>query len=180
VPSQRLDLHLEVFYRLERAVDAGEPEVRDLVELTQRAEDGQPDLVTRDLCAARRADRVLHPLGQLREVVFADRAALAGPADTGDDLGSAERFGHAAALDHREGGLFHRREPTATSLTRPAPADDLTLVHLTGVEHSRVGMPAVGTTHAQTSLSMADRGWRRSDLWTDLGTTGVILGMTCG
>src|SRR4051794_851731 len=47
--AEQGDLGLEVVGRGERAVDAGEPQVRDLVELAQRLEDGQADLVGRHL-----------------------------------------------------------------------------------------------------------------------------------
>src|SRR5690349_15962522 len=47
--AQRRDLALEVTQRVEGAVDAGEPQVRHLVQVAQRTEDGQPDLVARHL-----------------------------------------------------------------------------------------------------------------------------------
>src|SRR4051794_36066489 len=73
------DLGLEVGERLEAAVDAGEAEVGDLVEVLERAEDGEADLVRRDLRLV--ADGLLDPLGELREGVLVDGAPLAGLAD---------------------------------------------------------------------------------------------------
>jgi hypothetical protein len=78
-------LALEVFERLERPVDTGEPEVRDLVELAQRAEDRQPDLVARHLggAAARMASSTL--LAQHGES-SSPTGDLAGLAHAGHDL----------------------------------------------------------------------------------------------
>ena len=53
--AQHGDRRLEVLERVERLVDAGEPQVGDLVELAQRAEDREPDLVRVDLRRARAA-----------------------------------------------------------------------------------------------------------------------------
>ena len=84
--SQDRDLVLEVVDRLEGAVDAGEAEVGDLVEGPERAEDGEPDLVGRDLGGAVEAQGVLDLLAEAGQVVLGDRAALAGLADAGDGL----------------------------------------------------------------------------------------------
>ena len=50
--AQQGDRGLEVVEAVERLVDAGESQVGDLVELAQRSQDGQPDLVGVDLGAA--------------------------------------------------------------------------------------------------------------------------------
>jgi hypothetical protein len=57
--AEQGDLGLEVLERLEGPVDAGEAQVGDLVELAQRAQDRQPDVVRVDLGAAAGADDVL-------------------------------------------------------------------------------------------------------------------------
>ena len=80
-PAQIGDLLLEVLDRGERAVDAGETHVGDLVQIAQRAEDRQPDLVAGDLGGAAGADGLLHPVGELRQRVLVDGPALAGPPD---------------------------------------------------------------------------------------------------
>ena len=66
-----------------RLVDARESEVGDLVELAQRREDRQPDLVRLDLGGAGGADLLLDPLGEQRQLVLPDGPALAGLADAG-------------------------------------------------------------------------------------------------
>ena len=85
--SESGDLGLEVGERLEAAVDGGEAEVRHLVELPERLEDRQADLVARDLGLV--ADALLDRLGEQRQLVLVDGAALAGLAYAADDLGAA-------------------------------------------------------------------------------------------
>src|SRR6185437_1808966 len=114
-----MDLGLEVLDARERAIDAGEAQVGHLVQFAQRTEDRESHLVARDLGAAGGPDRVLDPLGEQREVVVADRPALAGATDAGDDLVPAERFGDTAALDHRESGFLDGRETPAALLAGP-------------------------------------------------------------
>ena len=58
------DGRLEVLERLERLVDAGEPQVGDLVELAQRPEDGQADLVRLDLGVRRWTGLPPRPAGR--------------------------------------------------------------------------------------------------------------------
>ena len=119
---QRRDLGLEVGQALEGAVDAGEPQVGDLVELAEGLEDGQADLVGGDLGGAVGADGLLDPLGEQLQVVLGDGPALAGLADAADDLGPAERLGAAAALNPGQGGLLDRGEPPAGLPAPKAPA----------------------------------------------------------
>ena len=76
--AQRGDLPLEVVQRVERPVDAGEPQVGHLVELAQRPEDRQADLVARHLGRAPGPDGLLDPLREQRDRVLVDRPALAG------------------------------------------------------------------------------------------------------
>src|SRR5205823_785336 len=118
-----------------------------LVELPQRTEDRQPHVMARYLGRAARADGLLDLLREYRDRVLVDRPPLARLAYPADDLRPAERLGHPAALDHREDGLFDRREPLATLRAGPAAPDQLAVVGLPGVDHPRVGVPAVRTPH---------------------------------
>src|SRR5579864_4066312 len=70
------DRLLEVVDGTEGVVDAGKAQVGDFVELTQRAEDGQANLVARNFGQAARADRVLYLLGELGKGIIVDRASL--------------------------------------------------------------------------------------------------------
>src|SRR3954471_10059922 len=80
---------LEVLEALPRLVDAGEPQVCDLVELAERFEDGHADLVRLDLGVSLRPDGLLDLLGEEGQVVLADRAPLACLAHAREDLGPA-------------------------------------------------------------------------------------------
>src|SRR5664279_5449 len=112
------DLGFEVREGVEGAVDAGETEVGHLVELPQRSQNGQPNLVRRDFGAAAGADGVLHPLRQQREGIFLGRSALAGLAHASEDLGPAEWFGRPTPLDHGQAGGLHGGEPTPAVAAR--------------------------------------------------------------
>src|SRR5215469_17504653 len=103
--AQSCNLVLEVGERLEAPVYRGEPQVRDLIEVPKRAEDGKAYLMRGNLAAAPAPDRVLHLLREQRQLIFADRPALARAPNTADDLVPVERLGYAASLgngqDHR-------------------------------------------------------------------------------
>src|SRR6185369_2549654 len=126
--AQHRDLPLEVAQRVERAVDAREPQVGDLVQLAQRAQDGQPHLVAGHLGRPAGPDRLLHPLRQQRDGVLVDRPALACLADARHDLDPAERLGHTAALHDREDGLLNGGEPAAALRAGTTTADQGTVV----------------------------------------------------
>src|SRR5450756_2689927 len=68
VGSKHSDRGFEVVERVKGLVDAREPEVRHLVELSERPEDCQADLIGVNLRAPARADRLLDPLGQQSKV----------------------------------------------------------------------------------------------------------------
>src|SRR5204863_3420624 len=101
---------LEVLDGAERLIDTGEAEIGHLVELSQRAKDGEANLVARHLGSTRRTHRVLHGLGQLSQLILIYWATLTGPSDTVDDLGTTERLGNTASLDDGQGGLLDCRE----------------------------------------------------------------------
>src|SRR4051794_8918741 len=146
--AQQGDLRLEVVGRLERAVDAREPEVRDLVELAQRAEDRQADLVRRHLRPALAAQRVLDLLAEAGQVVLGDRPALAGLPNPGDRLVAGERLGRAGPLHHHELHLLDSAEPLAALVAGPPPADRSAVLGDPAVEHPGVGVAAVRTVHS--------------------------------
>ena len=100
--TQERYLVLEVVGRLERAVDAREPEVGDLVELAERAQDRQADLVTGHLGqevedALRLAGAaeipanevglaILGPLRELDEVAYLRFASVYRAFESADDF----------------------------------------------------------------------------------------------
>ena len=68
--AQSDDLPFEIVRRTELLVHRGEPEISDFVEVLKRAQDGQTDLVGRDLGCAPGPYRVLHLLREPPERVF--------------------------------------------------------------------------------------------------------------
>src|SRR6266542_6958608 len=68
---------VEVVDGTERLVHACEAQVGDLVELAQRTQDGEPDLVAGHLSGTGRPDRLFDGLRQLSQRVLVDRPALA-------------------------------------------------------------------------------------------------------
>ena len=86
---------LEVLERIERLVDAGEPQVGDLVEFAQRAEDRQADLVRVDLRRPGLPHGLFDLLREHGEIRLGHRAALARLAHARHDLLATERLDHA-------------------------------------------------------------------------------------
>src|SRR5690606_30765173 len=145
--AQRRDRALEVLERVERLVDAREAQVGDLVELTQRTEDREPDLVRVELGAAARPDRLLDALRQHREVVLVDRSALARLAHAVDDLLARERLGHSRALDDGQArGLDGREAPVALGALT-APSDRGPVVGRARVDDAGVRVTAERAVH---------------------------------
>src|SRR6478735_6357902 len=145
--AQEGDGRLEVLETVEGLVDGGETQVGDLVELAQRLEDGQADLVRVDLGAALAADGLLDALGEQRQVVLGDRAALTGLADADEDLGAAERLGGAGALHDRQARGPDRGEPAPALGALATAADARAVVGGAGVHDPGVGVPTERTVH---------------------------------
>jgi len=152
VGPQSGDLLLEVVQRVERPVNAREAQIRHFVQLAQRAQDGQADLVAGHLGRAPRPDRLLHPLGEQRDVILVDRPTLARLAHPGRDLLPAERLGDTAALDHREDRLLDGGEPPTALRAGPAATDQLTVVGLARVDHPGIRMATVRAAHRSPPL----------------------------
>src|SRR5438067_1064138 len=164
--AQRRDLVLEVGQRLEPPVDRGEAQVGDLIEVTQRSEDGQPHLMRGNLRAAAGPDHVLDALGQVRELVLGHRPALTGPAHAPHDLVAGERLGDPAPLaDHEDHG-FLGGEPPAALRARPATADRRAVIRGPAVDDPAVVVPAERAAHAIAPSRPSPRVLRREhNLW---------------
>src|SRR6476661_4210350 len=145
--SKERDGSLEVLEALPRLVDAGEPEVCDLVELAERFEDGHADLVRLDLGVSLRPDRLLDLLGEKGQVVLADRAPLACLAHAREDLGPAERLRGTRALDHVETRGLERGEAAVALRTLSTPADAGPVVGRARVDDAGVGVATERTVH---------------------------------
>src|SRR6476659_1175852 len=156
--AQVRDRLLEVVDGAEGLVDRGEAQVGDLVEVAQRTQDGQADLVAGHLGGAGRPDGLLHALRELGECVLVHRAALAGAAHAGDHLLAAERLGDAAAFDHGQRRLLHGGEALAALLAGPAAPDHLALVDLARIDDAGIGVTAVRAPHGLLPLPFPSPG----------------------
>src|SRR6478735_5153583 len=130
--AQGGDLILEVGERLEPSVDRGEPEVGHLVQIPERAQDGQAHLVRGHLAQPPRPDRFLHLLSQDRQLVLADRPSLARALHATDDL--------------LPGG-----EPPPALRAGPAATDRGAVVSRPAVDDPAIRVPAERAMHAITS-----------------------------
>src|SRR5690242_1815754 len=146
--AQGGDLIFEVGERLEPSVDRGEPEIGHLVQIPQRAQDGQAHLVRGDFAKPPRPDRLFHLLGQDGQLVLADRPPLAGALHATDDLVPGKRLRDAAALGHHQDDRLLGGEPPPALRARPPTADRRAIVGRPAVDDPAVRVPAEGAVHA--------------------------------
>lgn len=144
---QCCDLTFEVLSGAEPAIHRGKAQVRDLIQVTQRAKDGQAHLIAGNFRGSSRPDGILDLLGQQVQRIIIDITTLTGPPYALDDLVATKRLSDPAALhDGQHGGLDGGE--TAAALGARAPASyRLTLVRLTGIDKARVRMTAERTVH---------------------------------
>ena len=171
--AQQRDGRLEVLQRVEALVDAGEAQVGDLVELPQRRQDRQADVVRVDLGDAGRADGLLDALGEQGEVGVVHRAALARLAHAGHDLLAAERLDDAVALDDAQARGLGRAEAAAALGALPAAADREPVVARARVDDATVGVAAERAEHGRPRIRAA---CRQRDWPVEAGVDRVAVG----
>src|SRR6478735_1188297 len=152
VDPQLFDGRLEVLERVERLVHAREAEVGDLVEVAQRAEDRETDLVRVELRGARLADALFHGLREHREVGVGHRPPLARLAHAGHDLLATEGLDHARALDDVEARGLDRGETASALRALTTAADAEAVVARARVDDARIGVAAERAVHGRDSL----------------------------
>ena len=157
VRPQLADRRLEVLQRVECLVDAREPQVRDLVELAERAEDRQADLVGVHLGRPGLAHGLFDLLREHREVALGDRPALTCLADARHDLLATERLDHARPLDDVQTGRLDRREAAAALGTLATATDAETVVARPRIDDARVGVATERAVHGRARLRRAAR-----------------------
>src|SRR6185503_19561624 len=111
---ERVDLALQRLEVVEALVDAGEPDVGDLVELAELLHRERADARRRDLGRALRAELSLDLVGGLLGGVVGDRPAGQRLAESRRELLAIELLAGAVALDDHEPGGFDAlvgREP---------------------------------------------------------------------
>lgn len=83
---QCCDLTFEVLSGAEPAIHRGKAQVRDLIQVTQRAKDGQAHLIAGNFRGSSRPDGILDLLGQQVQRIIIDITTLTGPPYALDDL----------------------------------------------------------------------------------------------
>src|SRR5215467_10591089 len=103
------------------------------------------------LRAAAGPDRLLHLLGQDRELILGHRTALAGAAHASHDLVPGEGLGGTAALAHHQDHRLLGGEPPAAVRAGAAAADRCPIVGGPAVDDAAVRVPAERAEHVITS-----------------------------
>lgn len=89
---QCCDLTFEVLGGAEPAIHRGKAQVRDLIQVTQRAKDGQAHLIAGNFRGSSRPDGILDLLGQQVQRIIIDITTLTGPPYALDDLVATKRL----------------------------------------------------------------------------------------
>ncbi|MET3860107.1 hypothetical protein ABIE38_001017 [Dietzia sp. 2505] len=129
------DLALEVGSGTELLVYRGEPQICDLVEILQRAQDRQSDLVSGDFRCAAGPDGVFDLLGEPPERVLVDRPPLARAAHTADYFVAAETLGHAVAFENGQQRGLQSGEPVSAVGALASTPNRLPFVDRPGVDY---------------------------------------------
>src|SRR5579871_1160003 len=136
----------------EALVDAGEPEVRHLVEGAEAVEDGQPDLLRRDLGAGE-AHLLLHLQGDVVELRVGEGTVLGRGPQAGDDLRPVPRLPVPRALHDQQRRVLDPLvggEAAAAPQALPAPADGRPVIGEPRVHDLVIEGRAHGVAHAAT------------------------------
>ena len=165
----------------ELPVDAGEPQVRHLVELAQRSEDRDADLVGRAPPAGRTARSESSTSWPSRaswsSLTGRPLQALRTPLITLSRLNGSTT---PLRLTTTELHLLDGGEPPLADRALPPAADARAVLGDPGVEHLGVGVTAVRAVHLDSS-SLGVLGCPRTGLGTTLGTAcGSLLWISVG
>ncbi len=142
----------EIVERIKALIYTREPQIRDLVQLAQRCEDGKTDVICFNLRCAGGTDGFLHSLSEHREIGVRNGPALARLSHSRNNLFATERLYDTAALDDVETrGLRRAESPSALGALTSA-ANGQTVITRTRVNDARVRMAAKRAEHCAFSL----------------------------
>jgi hypothetical protein len=141
------DRLLKVSKRLESLVNTGESEVRDLIEIAERTQNCQPDVMGVDFSPASGPNGLFYLLGQNRQLILAHRSSLAGLANPDEDLASTEGLGRPRALDYGQASGLEGGKTTRAFRALPTTTNRRSVFTDAGVNHPRIKMTAEGTVH---------------------------------
>src|SRR5439155_961081 len=143
---QLLDRLAHVLQVVEVAIDRGEADVGDLIDLLQLADDDVADRRRGNLRLAERQQLALDPRDQRVDLRLADRPLGHGDAQARAQLLLVVLLAPAALLHHVKGGQLDPlvgREALAARVAAPPAADVLPAVQLARIDHARIILLAV-------------------------------------
>ena len=143
---------LEIVERVESLIHAGEPQEGHLVEIAERSENCEPDIVGFDLGCSRRSDDLFNLLSEDREIGIGHGSTLASLSDASDNLFPTERFSHATAFDHAQAGRFCCAEAPAALRALPTPTNCEAIVARAGIDDARIRVTTEGAEHGGKRL----------------------------
>src|SRR3990172_6658326 len=170
---------------LELAIDRGEADVGDLVQLIQAGHDQLPDLARVPLPVRLLHQAGLDLLGDLLEFGHAHGPLLGGLEEAAQNLVAIKGLPAAILLHHHELDLFNalvRREPPLAVQALPASPDRRPVAGLPRVDDLLLHLPAKGALHqGRSSVSRPNRSAESFDpeLKTE-GLTGEAVRCTRG
>src|SRR6476659_7408632 len=150
---ERIDLALQVLQVIEALVDAGEPDVGDLVELAELVLGERPDPGRVHLGRAFGAQLGLDLVGGTLGGIIRARATGQRLAEAGGELLAVELLAGPVALDDHEAGRLDPlvgREPGGAGGALAAPADRGRIVEIPGVDDPGLPSPAMWTAHRRS------------------------------
>jgi hypothetical protein len=145
-------LGFEILDGPELTIDTCEAEVGDLVQLAQRAQYCNANLVGRYFGLTQRPQRILDQLPQAGQLVLADWPSLAGLPNAVDDFVAIERLDNSTALHYDELHLLDGGEPSLTRWALTPTTDARPILRRPRVEHFGVGVSTVRAVHSSGSF----------------------------
>ena len=136
VLPQLSDRSFEIVERLESLVHAGEAEIGHVVQVAQRTEDFNADVVGVNFCNTLGPDAFLYLLSEDGQFIVRDGATLTGLPHPSNHLVAREGFAHPGAFHHGETGGFDGREPLSAAGALPAALDARAVVTRTRINNA--------------------------------------------
>lgn len=147
------DLAFEVGQLAEVLVDAGKPQVGDLVELAETVEHLQTDPLTRQRVDPFESEAILYRYRERLELALVDRPVLGRSTESTENLRAIERDPVARALHYVQDNFFEtleRGEASSAHQALPAATDGGAVVSRPRVDDLVIVLTAGGAPHAPT------------------------------
>jgi hypothetical protein len=117
--AQSRDGLLEVLQGVEVLINGSEAQVGNYIKVAQRFKDGKANLIGINLSHTGGADHVFDTMGEQSQIIWANRAALAGFTNTRQNFLTAERFSGTGTFDNGQASCLNGGEATLTTRALP-------------------------------------------------------------